>query len=209
MLWTQYILKDCMISIPSKMHSTANEFFSKIQLLATESKVTNVPSLNICDKASFYKIWKICLYFQLLLYSLSKAQKAKYFHFHLEKDLILKYVHQRYSADQIYTYVGEMLIAVNPFKELTIYSEGASLLYQDAQKESLPPHIFMVACSAYQAMIHKQRDQVRDIVCYLKTIFCIEISLKHFEEVGCNVYHNLTIMFFICSPRFRFSSVKN
>ncbi|XP_057303582.1 myosin-IIIb-like isoform X2 [Hydractinia symbiolongicarpus] len=77
----------------------------------------------------------------------------------LTEDTILTYLSERYMADQIYTYIGEILIAINPFKELKIYGDGASLLYQDTQKESLPPHIYMVACSSYQAMIHKQHDQ--------------------------------------------------
>ena len=76
------------------------------------------------------------------------------------QETILTYVMERYMADQIYTYIGEILVAVNPFKELQIYGDGASLLYQDTQKENLPPHIFMVACTTYQAMIHKQHDQV-------------------------------------------------
>lgn len=72
---------------------------------------------------------------------------------------ILNYLSERYDADQIYTYIGEILIAINPFKDLQIYTEGATLLYKDVQKGSLPPHIFMVACTTHQAMIHKRRDQ--------------------------------------------------
>ena len=74
-------------------------------------------------------------------------------HFKYNTTLINQIV--RYDADQIYTYIGEILIGINPFKDLQIYSEGATLLYQDVQKESLPPHIFMVACTTHQAMIHK------------------------------------------------------
>lgn len=65
-------------------------------------------------------------------------------------------------ADQIYTYIGEILIACNPCKELGIYSDGAKLLYQDAKKDSLPPHVFMIASNTYQSMIQKRNDQVKN-----------------------------------------------
>jgi len=73
---------------------------------------------------------------------------------------MLSYIEVRYNADQIYTYVGEILIACNPFKTLDIYGPGASLLYQNQRKDSLPPHVFMIASNAYHAMLHKEVDQV-------------------------------------------------
>ena len=76
---------------------------------------------------------------------------------------MLEYITERYNADQIYTYVGEILIACNPFTEMDIYGPGASMLYQNSRKENLPPHIYMIASNAYHAMQHKQIDQVSDL----------------------------------------------
>ena len=63
-------------------------------------------------------------------------------------------------ADQIYTYIGEILIALNPFKDVDIYGDGAKLLYQDSTKDAVPPHVFMVACNTYKYMLQKRKDQV-------------------------------------------------
>ena len=73
---------------------------------------------------------------------------------------MVEYLVERYNGDQIYTYVGEILIVCNPFKELDIYGPGASMLYQNARKEELPPHVFMIASNAYYAMLQKSSDQV-------------------------------------------------
>eukprot|EP00111_Clytia_hemisphaerica_P023422 TCONS_00069001-protein len=77
----------------------------------------------------------------------------------LNEEIMLEYITERYNADQIYTYVGEILIACNPFTEMDIYGPGASMLYQNSRKDNLPPHIYMIASNAYHAMQHKQIDQ--------------------------------------------------
>ena len=73
---------------------------------------------------------------------------------------MVEYLVERYNGDQIYTYVGEILIVCNPFKELGIYGHGASILYQNSRKENLPPHVYMIASNAYHAMLQKNTDQV-------------------------------------------------
>uniref|UniRef100_A0A8C4PZV6 Myosin motor domain-containing protein n=1 Tax=Eptatretus burgeri TaxID=7764 RepID=A0A8C4PZV6_EPTBU len=58
------------------------------------------------------------------------------------------------------TYVGDILLAVNPFKELQIYSAQVSRLYAEGEGRrshpSLPPHVFACAERAIQAAHHDQ-----------------------------------------------------
>ena len=60
---------------------------------------------------------------------------------------------------QIYTYIGDILLAVNPFTQLGIYNEEWSRKYQNSLKNENPPHIFAVADFTYQAMMHNHTNQ--------------------------------------------------
>ncbi|XP_031560735.1 myosin-IIIb-like [Actinia tenebrosa] len=73
----------------------------------------------------------------------------------LDAQIILQELRQRYSQDKIYTYVGDILIAVNPFKTLDIYNKKVSNKYKEIVKSSEPPHIYAVADAAYQAVLGK------------------------------------------------------
>ncbi|XP_038051268.1 unconventional myosin-XVI-like [Patiria miniata] len=78
----------------------------------------------------------------------------------LSQNMILQELMLRYSKDIIYTYVGDILIAVNPFKTLPIYSCRASRQYCDlADRRALTPHIFCVADGAYRAMLREGKSQ--------------------------------------------------
>ncbi|XP_060592914.1 myosin-IIIb-like isoform X2 [Ruditapes philippinarum] len=71
----------------------------------------------------------------------------------LDEKVLLDELKIRYYNNDIYTYVGDILIAVNPFRDLGIYDDQTSNLYNLAKKTELPPHIFAIADSAYQCMI--------------------------------------------------------
>jgi len=71
----------------------------------------------------------------------------------LDPMIILDEVHARYNQDIIYTYVGDILIALNPFKRLDIYNKNTARKYKMTQKSLHPPHIFAVADMAYQEMM--------------------------------------------------------
>ncbi|KFW75400.1 Myosin-IIIb, partial [Phalacrocorax carbo] len=77
----------------------------------------------------------------------------------LDEDTIIHQLQKRYADLQIYTYVGDILIALNPFQNLSIYSPQFSKLYHGVKRSSNPPHIFASADAAYQNMVTFSKDQ--------------------------------------------------
>ncbi|XP_067265787.1 myosin-IIIb isoform X2 [Chanodichthys erythropterus] len=77
----------------------------------------------------------------------------------LDEETIITHLHKRYQELQIYTYVGDILIALNPFQTLSIYSPQFSKLYHGMKRSTNPPHIFATADAAYQSMVTLSKDQ--------------------------------------------------
>ncbi|XP_064560158.1 myosin-IIIa isoform X3 [Zonotrichia leucophrys gambelii] len=77
----------------------------------------------------------------------------------LDENTVTEQLQKGYAKDQIYTYVGDILIAVNPFRNLDIYSAQHSKLYIGAKRTANPPHIFAVADIGYQSMVTYNSDQ--------------------------------------------------
>uniref|UniRef100_A0A8C0N3K3 non-specific serine/threonine protein kinase n=2 Tax=Canis lupus familiaris TaxID=9615 RepID=A0A8C0N3K3_CANLF len=77
----------------------------------------------------------------------------------LDEDTIIRQLQKRYVDLLIYTYVGDILIALNPFQNLSIYSPQFSRLYHGVRRASNPPHIFASADAAYQCMVTFSKDQ--------------------------------------------------
>ncbi|XP_010475122.1 PREDICTED: myosin-7 [Camelina sativa] len=66
----------------------------------------------------------------------------------------------RYNANEIYTYTGNILIAVNPFKRLPhLYGSDTMKQYKGTAFGELSPHPFAVADSAYRKMINEGVSQ--------------------------------------------------
>ncbi|GAB6030643.1 hypothetical protein CHUAL_007499 [Chamberlinius hualienensis] len=77
----------------------------------------------------------------------------------LTEDSFISNLHQRFKRDQIYTYIGNMVISVNPYKRLSIYNSEIIEAYQTHNMYGLPPHIFALADNAYEAMKSRNQDQ--------------------------------------------------
>ncbi|KAK0149076.1 Myosin-IIIb [Merluccius polli] len=77
----------------------------------------------------------------------------------LDEETIISHLQKRYNELQIYTYVGDILIALNPFQALSIYSPQFSKLYHGVKRVDNPPHIFAAADAAYQGMVTFCKDQ--------------------------------------------------
>ncbi|KAJ4969406.1 hypothetical protein NE237_016107 [Protea cynaroides] len=66
----------------------------------------------------------------------------------------------RYDIDEIYTYTGNILIAVNPFKRLPhLYDSHMMEQYKGAAFGELSPHPFAIADAAYRQMINEGISQ--------------------------------------------------
>uniref|UniRef100_A0A668B040 non-specific serine/threonine protein kinase n=1 Tax=Myripristis murdjan TaxID=586833 RepID=A0A668B040_9TELE len=77
----------------------------------------------------------------------------------LDEETIISHLQKRYDELQVYTYVGDILIALNPFQNLSIYSPQFSKLYHGVKRADNPPHIFATADAAYQGMVTFCKDQ--------------------------------------------------
>ncbi|KAI4303015.1 hypothetical protein MLD38_038696 [Melastoma candidum] len=65
----------------------------------------------------------------------------------------------RYELNEIYTYTGNILIAINPFQRLPhIYDSHMMQQYKGAPLGELSPHVFAVADAAYRAMINEGKS---------------------------------------------------
>uniref|UniRef100_A0A8C4X0J1 Myosin motor domain-containing protein n=1 Tax=Eptatretus burgeri TaxID=7764 RepID=A0A8C4X0J1_EPTBU len=66
---------------------------------------------------------------------------------------------QRFEHDNIYTYIGSVVISLNPYKPLPIYSPQKVEEYRNRNFYELTPHIFATADEAYRSLRDQDRDQ--------------------------------------------------
>uniref|UniRef100_A0A8C5LC46 Unconventional myosin-VI n=1 Tax=Jaculus jaculus TaxID=51337 RepID=A0A8C5LC46_JACJA len=72
---------------------------------------------------------------------------------YLNEATLLHNIKVRYSKDRIYTYVANILIAVNPYFDLPkIYSSDTIKSYQGKSLGTMPPHVFAIADKAFRDM---------------------------------------------------------
>jgi len=103
---------------------------------------------------------------------------------HITEEEFMKNLKVRYEDDAIYTFIGNVVVSINPYKQLPIYTNEIIENYRARFIYELPPHIYSVASDAHRDMNSRKRDQ------------CIIISgtviilLDLFNEF--NKYYNLS-----------------
>ncbi|MED6221447.1 hypothetical protein PIB30_054772 [Stylosanthes scabra] len=79
---------------------------------------------------------------------------------YLNEPGVLYNLRRRYALNDIYTYTGSILIAVNPFTKLPhLYEIHMMEQYKGAPFGELSPHVFAVADASYRAMMSEGKSQ--------------------------------------------------
>lgn len=76
----------------------------------------------------------------------------------LDIDSFMDNLQLRFSKGKIYTYIGEVVVSVNPYKPLDIFDKQHVDLYKGREIYERPPHIFAIADAAYKAMKRRAKD---------------------------------------------------
>lgn len=64
----------------------------------------------------------------------------------------------RFEKCRIYTYIGEVVVSVNPYKSMNIYSAETVREYKGKEFWERPPHIYALADAAYRTMKRYLKD---------------------------------------------------
>ncbi|XP_058724156.1 myosin-7-like [Vicia villosa] len=79
---------------------------------------------------------------------------------YLHEPGVLQNLQIRYTLNDIYTYTGNILIAVNPFQRLPhLYATSTMAKYKGAAFGEQSPHPFAIAGYAYRKMINEEKSQ--------------------------------------------------
>jgi myosin-1 len=75
------------------------------------------------------------------------------------EDAFIENLKKRFKENLIYTYIGQVLISVNPYQELPIYTEQVVQLYRGKHFFEAPPHVFAVSDNSFRSLLHEHRGQ--------------------------------------------------
>lgn len=64
----------------------------------------------------------------------------------------------RFEKGRIYTYIGEVVVSVNPYRAMNIYGRDTIEQYRGRELYERPPHLFAIADAAYKAMKRRNKD---------------------------------------------------
>ncbi|XP_051497410.1 unconventional myosin-Ia [Apus apus] len=77
----------------------------------------------------------------------------------LTEESLLRTLQERFQRGDIYTYIGSVVISVNPYRSLPIYTPEKVQEYHNCSFFAVKPHIYAIADDAYRSLRDRDQDQ--------------------------------------------------
>uniref|UniRef100_A0A8C3D7B4 Unconventional myosin-Ia n=1 Tax=Corvus moneduloides TaxID=1196302 RepID=A0A8C3D7B4_CORMO len=77
----------------------------------------------------------------------------------LTEESLVQTLQERFRRHDIYTYIGNVVISVNPYQSLPLYTPEKVEEYHNCSFFAVKPHIFAIADDAYRSLRDRDRDQ--------------------------------------------------
>jgi len=77
----------------------------------------------------------------------------------VSESAICENLKKRFMEDWIFTYIGPVLISVNPFKAMSYFTDKEIEMYQGAATYENPPHVYALADNMYRNMTIDNENQ--------------------------------------------------
>ncbi|KAI5058537.1 hypothetical protein GOP47_0026707 [Adiantum capillus-veneris] len=78
---------------------------------------------------------------------------------YLNEPAVLHNLACRYGLEEIYTSAGPVLIAINPFKRVALYTRDLVEVYRNKMNEDLAPHVYLTTAHAFRSMMQDGVNQ--------------------------------------------------
>uniref|UniRef100_A0A8C7GYK6 Unconventional myosin-Ib n=1 Tax=Oncorhynchus kisutch TaxID=8019 RepID=A0A8C7GYK6_ONCKI len=77
----------------------------------------------------------------------------------LNEDSFIENLRKRFDHNEIYTYIGSVVISMNPYRSLSIFTPEKVEEYRNRNFYELSPHIYALADEAYRSLRDQDKDQ--------------------------------------------------
>uniref|UniRef100_A0A4W4FLF4 Unconventional myosin-Ib n=1 Tax=Electrophorus electricus TaxID=8005 RepID=A0A4W4FLF4_ELEEL len=77
----------------------------------------------------------------------------------LSEETFIDNLQKRFSHNEIYTYIGSVVISMNPYRSLPIYTADKVEEYRNRNFYELSPHIYALSDEAYRSLRDQDKDQ--------------------------------------------------
>ncbi|XP_064390451.1 unconventional myosin-Ie-like [Halichondria panicea] len=77
----------------------------------------------------------------------------------IQESAIVENLKKRFFDDLIYTYIGPVLISINPFKQMPYFTDKEVEIYQCAASYENPPHVWALTDNMYRNMLIENENQ--------------------------------------------------